>query len=89
LAAGVVVGGEVRRKEKKVPAVRGFIHAVEQWVRMRPSARSTAASSCVASCVAARAEAALPRRQNTPPLPITVAPPYLLSFVPLRKSAKI
>ena len=56
-----------RKKKRKVPATRGFIHATAPAMRMRTSARSTAASSCVASCVASRAEAALPRRQSTPP----------------------
>ena len=79
--------------KRSTPAVRGFIQAAEQGMWMRPSARSTAASSCVASCVASRAEAA-PARPATGVdelvIPwITVALPYLLSFVPLRKSAKI
>ena len=48
-------------------AARGFNLAAlnRQW--MRTSARGTAASSCVARRVAARAKAALPRRQSTPP----------------------
>jgi hypothetical protein len=80
-------------RKRNTPAVRGFIQAAEQGMWMRPSARSTAASSCVASCVASRAEAA-PARPATGVdelvIPwITVALPYLLSFVPLRKSAKI
>jgi hypothetical protein len=48
-------------------AARGFNLAAlnRQW--MRTSARGTAASSCVARRVAARAKAALPWRQSTPP----------------------